>query len=126
LAGLDSFNLYRYLVDVSQRGLRPFETSDIGWRRHYGLADLRFLLSDCGFDLIAHRRSTVGLAEAIRLGGLILFRWLRPSRNRYHATAHLSNRVLELEQAITWRHGFWLELEFRKRELATGTSPDSE
>ncbi len=27
LAGLDAYNLHRYLVDVSGRGLRPFETA---------------------------------------------------------------------------------------------------
>jgi SAM-dependent methyltransferase len=124
LAGLDSFNLYRYLIDVSGRGLRPFETSDIGWRRHYSLTDLRLLLGECGFDLVYHRRSTVALAEAIRLAGLILFRWLRPSRNRYHVTARMSNRVLEIERGIAWRHGFWLDMELRKREHTIGTEPE--
>lgn len=118
LAGLDSFNLYRYVVDVSKRGLRPFETSDIGWRRHYGMSDLRGLLGDNGLDLVSHRRSTVALAEAVRLIGFLLFRWLRPSRNRYRATATASNRVLALERRITCRHGFWLEMTLRKRDHA--------
>jgi SAM-dependent methyltransferase len=123
LAGLDSFNLYRYLVDVTKRGLRPFETSDIGWRRHYSLTDLRILLGDNGFDLVSHRRSTVALAEAVRLSGFLLFRWLRPSRNRYRWVARLSNRTLAIEQKISWRHGYWLEMELRKREHATGGVP---
>lgn len=124
LAGLDSFNLYRYLVDVSGRGLRPFETSDIGWRRHYALTDIALLFGDNGFDIVAQRRFAVGLAEAVRLGGLVLFRWLLPSRDRYRAAARVSNRVLELERGISWRHGFWLEVELRKRDHATGSSPD--
>lgn len=124
LAGLDSFNLFRYLVDVSGRGLRPFETSDIGWRRHYALDDLRLLLGDNGFDLVHDRRFAIGLAEAVRLAGLFLFRWLAPSRDRYRAIVRLSNRALELERGISWRHGFWLEAEFRKRGHATGTAPD--
>ena len=124
LAGLDAFNLYRYLVDVSGRGLRPFETSDIGWRRHYGLRDMRLLLGDRGFDVVSHHRSTIGLAEAIRLAGLVLYRWLRPSRDRYHVTARLSNQLLELERSIVWPHGFWLDLELRRRQRAAAMSPD--
>jgi hypothetical protein len=124
LAGLDSFNLYRYLVDVTKRGLRPFETSDIGWRRHYSLTDLRILLGDNGFDLVSERRSTLALAEAVRLFGFLCFRWLRPSRNRYRAVARASNQLLAIEHKIAWRHGFWLEVELRKREHATGGVPD--
>lgn len=116
LAGLDAFNLHRYLVDVSKRGLRPFETADIGWRRHYSLTDLQKMLGDDEFELVHERQYGISASEVVRMSGFLAFRWLRPSRNRYRAVSAFAQRVLRKESAISWRYGFWLECSFRRTE----------
>ena len=115
LAGLDAFNLHRYLVDTSGRGLRPFETAEIGWRRHYSLADLTKMLDPARFELKEARTSSVAAAEVVRLIGFGLFRWLRPSRNRYRQVSRIASRLLAYEDRIEWRHGFWLTATFERK-----------
>jgi SAM-dependent methyltransferase len=118
LALLDAYNLHRYLVDTTHRGLRPFETADIGWRRHYREADLVDLFTPLAFTLIDCRRSAVGFSEAVRMSGFVLFRWLRASRNWYQRISRLAQSVLGLEERIQWRHGYWLEATFLRTESA--------
>ena len=115
LAGLDAFNLHRYLVDITKRGLRPFETAEIGWRRHYGLDDIVGVFNPVEFDVVDSRRTAIGASELVRLTGFALFRWLRPSRNRYRRASRLATRVLNAEQSIEWPHGYWLNVTLRKR-----------
>jgi SAM-dependent methyltransferase len=119
LAVLDAFNLHRYLVDISKRGLRPFETADIGWRRHYSEGDLALMFGPRDFTLTSVRRSGLGASEAMRLSGFVLFRWLRPSRDGYMRLSRAAERVRKAEAQVAWRHGFWLEVELRKHESAT-------
>lgn len=118
LAGLDAFNLHRYLVDISKRGLRPFETADIGWRRHYSLRDLERLLGTEDFTVASHRQFGLAASETIRMCGFVLFRWLRPSRDRYRAVSGLANQVLDLESRLALPNGFWLEATFIRKEKA--------
>jgi SAM-dependent methyltransferase len=125
LAVLDAFNLHRYVVDISKRGLRPFETADIGWRRHYSEGDLALLFGPRDFTLARVRRSGLGASEATRLSGFVLFRWLRPSRDGYMRLSRAAERVRQAETRIEWRYGFWLEVELRKHESATQTRPGS-
>ena len=116
LAGLDAFNLHRYLVDTTKRGLRPFETAEIGWRRHYSVDDLVKLLDPGTFALRSSKRSSVAASELVRLAGFGLFRWLRPSRNRYRQVSRLANRVLKHEDKLEWNHGFWLTATFVRKK----------
>jgi SAM-dependent methyltransferase len=76
LAGLDSLNLYRYLVDISRRGRKPAEIAEIGWRRRYSLADLRSLLAD---DFVIEHTETkrIGVSELINFGAMGMKSWLR-------------------------------------------------
>ncbi|MCC6791739.1 MAG: methyltransferase domain-containing protein, partial [Thermomicrobiales bacterium] len=83
LASLDAYNLMHYLVDTTRRGTRPHETSELGWRRHYRLADLMAMLAEHRFQVTRVRRSRLGLAEVITFIGMALFRWVRPRRDWY-------------------------------------------
>ena len=121
LAVLDAFNMHRYLVDISKRGLRPFETADIGWRRHYSEGDLALLFGPRHFTLATVRRSGLGASETMRLSGFVLFRWLRPSRDGYMRLSRAAERLRQAESQVEWRHGFWLEVELRKHESAART-----
>jgi SAM-dependent methyltransferase len=124
LAVLDAFNLHRYLVDITKRGLRPFETADIGWRRHYSEGDLVLLFGPRGFTLVTARRTGFAASEAVRAGGFVLFRWWRASRNWYRRACRLAERVRRAEDAVEWRHGFWLEAKFRKIENAARSTSE--
>ena len=118
LAVFDAFNLHRYVVDITKRGLRPFETADIGWRRHYSEDDLITMFGPCQFDAITTRRSGVAVSESIRMSGFLLFRWWRASRNWYRRVSRIAHRVLTLEEKLAWRHGFWLDASFRRKDDA--------
>jgi SAM-dependent methyltransferase len=118
LAVLDAFNLHRYLVDITKRGLRPFETANIGWRRHYGEADVCKMFAPGGFSIVECRRSGIAASEVVRMSGFVLFRWWRASRNGYRTVSRIAQRIQEIEDNLAWRHGFWLELALRKNENA--------
>ena len=123
LAVFDAFNLHRYLVDTTKHGLRPFETADIGWRRHYSENDVTGLFDTTLFQVIAQRRSGVAASEAVRLSGFMLFRWFRASRNGYRRVAKLAQRVLAIEDRVAWRHGFWLEMTLQRTDQPAGAEP---
>lgn len=110
LAGLDAFNLHRYLVDTSKRGLRPFETANIGWRRHYSESDIQKMFAPGGFAIIECRRFGIAASEIVRMFGFILFRWGRASRNGYRTMNRIAQRVQATEVNLVWPWGFWLEL----------------
>ena len=116
LAVFDAFNLHRYLVDVSKHGLRPFETADIGWRRHYSEDDLVKMFGSCRFTCTEMRRSGYGLSEGVRLAGFVLFRWWRASRNKYRRMSRLAERVRRVEVRHEWSHGYWLDATFRRTD----------
>jgi SAM-dependent methyltransferase len=118
LAGLDAFNIHRYLVDITKRGLRPFETADIGWRRHYGESDIAHMFGRECFTVVEFRRSGLAASEAVRMSGFVLFRWWRASRNGYRRVSRLAEYVLDYEDDIVWKHGFWLEATVRRNERA--------
>jgi hypothetical protein len=46
LAGFDSYNLYKYLTDITKRGVRLPETEEIAFRRHLSLRELSEALGD--------------------------------------------------------------------------------
>jgi SAM-dependent methyltransferase len=76
IGGLDSLNLYRYLIDITRRGRKPVEIAEIGWRRRYSLTDLRSLL---GGDFVIEDTETrqVGLSELVNFGAMGIKSWLR-------------------------------------------------
>lgn len=111
LAGLDAYNLHRYLVDVSGRGLRPFETAEIGWRRHFGIEDLRLLFPESEWTITRLERTGLAIDQAVRLGGFVGFRWLRPSRDRYRRAKRWADQIETKERRLTTPFGFWFELE---------------
>lgn len=111
LAGIDAYNLMHYLVDITRRGSRPHETCEVGWRRHYGVADLSDLLGCSRFRIVHVRRSGLALTETIHFVAMALFRWLVPSPNRYRAGRSLARFVERFERRIVTPFGFSLELE---------------
>ena len=111
LAGFDAYNLMHYLVDTSRRGLRPHETSEIGWRRHYSLDDLAAMLGPDRFRIARVHRRGLALAELIDFTGMVLFRWLRPNQDHYRAVKRVARFVERIERRIPVPFGFTLDLE---------------
>lgn len=99
LAWLDAFNLYHYLVEISRRGKLPLETDEVGWRRHYALADLKCLLTPA-FCVRTITASGIGLAEGGRFVALMLFRWLLRRNDLYLRCIPIFRMVERIEGAI--------------------------
>lgn len=99
LAWLDAFNLYHYLVEVSRRGSLPRETDEVGWRRHYGLADLTSLLSPA-FCVRAISLSRAGIGEFCRFVALLILRWLLQRDDLYHRCSPFIRAVERAESAL--------------------------
>jgi SAM-dependent methyltransferase len=114
LAGIDAYNLHRYLVDVTKRGLRPFETAENGWRRHFGSEDLGTLFPQESFEICEQRRSGLAAAEVTRLAGFLAFRWLRPSRDRYRQVSKLAERIESRETALDVPFGYWMDVTLQR------------
>lgn len=85
LAGLDGYNLYRYLRDVTHRGWRPPETDEIGWRRHYSTGDLAALLHPHGFRLVDHDSRGFAVSDMATLAAMTWYRWARRDERGYQA-----------------------------------------
>jgi hypothetical protein len=99
LAWLDAFNLYHYLIEVSRRGSLPRETDEVGWRRHYALADLTSLLSPA-FCVRAVSLSRAGIGEGCRFAALLMFRWLLRRDDLYHRCLPFIRAVERAEGAL--------------------------
>ena len=125
LAWLDTYNLYHYIVDITGRGERPIETNEIGWRRHYKLADFRAMLTPA-FEIRASKTSRLGVAEAIRLAMLLAFRWILRRDDLYHR-CEPALRVLEsLEDRIQPGNAGWrLTAEAVRASATEPTSPEA-
>ncbi len=100
LAWLDAYNLYRYLRDLSKRGLTLPETRGIGWRRHYPRRDLAHMLGD-RFRVTAVTTAGIGLSDAVRLMLLILFRWLLRWPRGYQWARPLVGAVARLDNHLS-------------------------
>lgn len=114
LAGIDSFNLARYLVDITKRGARPYETSELGWRRHYGVADIGDLLGDDRFEITQVRRRRLAIGEAMLFAAMLLFRRFFPSRDRYRAAQRFIRRIERFENRFVTSFGSVLEIEAKR------------
>ena len=99
LAGLDAYNLYRYLTDITRRGRKPVEIDEVGWRRHYSADDLKELL---GPEFVVRTIAThrVGIAELLNVSALALFRWYCRSDARYRRAQTIVERVERIENRI--------------------------
>lgn len=125
LAGIDAFNMARYLVDITHRGVRPRETSELGWRRHYRPADLQSLLCSARFEIVRVRRRRLALAEAITFAGIVLFRWVRPRRRWFRRVQRIAATIERFEHRISTPFGSIVEVDairIRANESGTSTS----
>ena len=111
LAGLDAYNLMHYLVDTSRRGIRPHETCEVGWRRHYGVEDLIYILGHERFRIVRVRRRGLAIAELIDFAAMALFRWFRPSQDHYRTGKRLAREIERIERRISVPFGATLDLE---------------
>lgn len=111
LGALDSVNLYRYLRDISKRGIRPSELAESGWRRHYGRAEITGLLADNGIVVRSVRTSGLGLTELADLGAMVGFRWISRNEEAYLQARRTIAGLRRRERLVKFRHGgFWIDL----------------
>jgi SAM-dependent methyltransferase len=111
LAGIDPYNLLHYLVDTTHRGRRPYETSELGWRRHYRRADLDALLGNGRFRIERYERRRLAIGDAVRFVGMLLFRWMRPRHDRYGKVLRIAGAIERVEHHIVTPIGSVIELE---------------
>jgi len=119
LAGLDAYNLFRYVADVTGRGPRIFEVAELGWRRHYAESEIVAMFGTERFEVRSSRRGGLALSELLRLAGQLAFRWLSPSGGRYRRVSTAADALERRELALSWRHGFWLTMTLAKRTTAS-------
>ena len=110
LAGVDAYNLMRYLVDTTHRGARPQETSELGWRRHYSRRDLIDMLGGSRFKIVKVERRRLAIAEATNFLAMMLFRWLRPSGDHYRTGKRIANAIQRIEHRLVSPFGSVLEI----------------
>jgi SAM-dependent methyltransferase len=109
LAWLDPPNAYRYVSDATRRGPNPPETRGIGWRRHYHRRELDAMLHGAGLRVTRVRGSGLGLAPALDLALMLLFRWLLPLEPVYRATRRATALVARGERLLPLGPlGYWL------------------
>lgn len=99
LAWLDSYNLYRYLRDMTRRGRSLPETRGIGWRRHYPPRDLGRMLG-AHFRVVATSTAGAGLTDLVRLLLLLLFRWLLRWDRGYDRSRPLIDLAARLDDRL--------------------------
>lgn len=115
LAGFDAFNLFKYVTDITHRGVRPAETRTVGWRRHYPVADLLGMLEDNRFDVLLSRRSRFVLAEMVVLAAQMLFQWVAVRPDAYRRAQSLASGIARLEDRWTLSSGFCVTVEAMRR-----------
>jgi SAM-dependent methyltransferase len=126
LEGLDAYNLYRYLTDITRRGRKPVETDEVGWRRHYGADDLAVLFG-ARFVIRSIGASRIGMGELVNVVSLTLFRWFRRSEERYRRANAVVRRVQAIEDWIRpGRVGTVLSVEAVRTALIPSPPPHPE
>jgi SAM-dependent methyltransferase len=111
LAAFDAYNLMHYLVDTTHRGARPHEVSELGWRRHYRLADLESLLGADRFRINRVMRRRLAVAEFVTFAGMVAFRWVRPQRDWYRKVKRLASTIERVEHHVKTPFGAVIEIE---------------
>jgi len=106
LAGFDSFNLSRYLRDVTHHGSHASETSEIGWRKHYPTADLVEMLEKVGLSTESIVRSRFVLSELLDLVILMRYRWWEFNPRAYAHFHRKVDRVRRFEDRLRFSSGF--------------------
>jgi SAM-dependent methyltransferase len=106
VAGIDSLNFYHYIVDITGRRLRPAETDEVGWRRHYSAQDLADLLKPW-FTVESIQTRRLGIAALVETGTILAGRWLLGSQTLERRTRFLVRRIERAEDRIHSRHAGW-------------------
>jgi SAM-dependent methyltransferase len=99
-AGFDAYNLCRYLADGTKQGVRPPETDELGWRRHFRQRELAAMVETSGLRVIESRTTGTGLPDLIQLTAMIGFRWIRQSEERYQKAVSVIDNVRKLDNRI--------------------------
>lgn len=114
LAGFDSFNLYKYLTDITKRGVRLPETEEIAFRRHLSLRELAEALGD-GFEVERSWTTGTAVSEAANLVALSALTWRQERPDSYLRLKPAMRRLSRLDAAIPVpRVGYWLHIEARR------------
>jgi len=114
-AGLDGLNLYKYLTDITKRGLRVPETDEIGFRRHLSRREIAAALGP-GFEITRSWTTSLAIAEVLNAIVLTLLTWLPETPAAYNRIRPFLDLVSRLEARIRpGSIGFWLHVEARKR-----------
>lgn len=114
LAGFDSFNLYKYLTDITKRGVRLPETEEIAFRRHLSLRELGEALSDA-FVIERSWTTGTGVSEAANMLALSALTWRQEHPNSYVKVQPALRRLAGLDAKVPVpRVGYWLHIEARR------------
>lgn len=111
LAGFDSYNLSRYLVDVSHHGVRPHEPNEIGWRKHYSEADLRAMAANAGLSVVSVCRSRFIISELLELGAQTRYRWWSDNPDAYRLAHRTLDRIRRIEDRLRFPAGYLITIE---------------
>jgi hypothetical protein len=114
LAGCDAFNLYRYVADVTRRGVRIPEVDEVGFRRHYTVDALESAL---GARFETARTWTAGTAasELAHFGVLSVTTFIRHAPDRYVSARPLLLKLKHLDLRVPMaQFGYWRWIEARR------------
>lgn len=114
LSALDANNLHHYLVDTTRRGMRPWETAEIGWRRHYTVEDIRHLLDPSQTNIQSIDRRRLGATELGDFAGRLAFRWRSHSPQRYATWVERLEPLHRADERIRSRIGLVYDIQVRK------------
>lgn len=115
VAGFDGLNLYRYIADVSRRGVRIPEVQEVGFRRHYSRDDLIEALGP-EFGLVRSWTTGTGLSELIHAAGLASLTLTQRSADRYLPLRPGFLRLIRIDQSVPVPGvGFWRWIEAIRR-----------
>jgi len=116
LAGFDSFNLNRYLRDITRHGYVAAEPGEIGWRKHYPTADLTRMMANIGLSVISINRSRFILSELAALSVLIRCFWWRYDVAAYKRGQRRIDRLRGFEDRLRFHGGFLVTVVAAKPE----------
>lgn len=100
LSWLDALNIYRYVVEISNRGTAPRQTQPIGWHRHYSHRELAAMLSAASFRPISAHHAGTGLDEIPGIAGLMTLDWLLGLRNAERKVHRARARLQRLDDKL--------------------------
>lgn len=110
-AGFDSFNLYKYLTDITRHGLRIPETEEIAFRRHLSQRELGEALGE-GFEIQRSWTTGTSLSEMVNMLALSAFTWRQERVDSYLKVQPWIRRFAKLDARIPLPGiGFWLHIE---------------